>query len=80
MSAISDWTVYCNHDGCMAQGRSDDLPPRDGTAADVRRALKRRGWAVSVPDPNWVRAHQMGSRARGRRLDFCPRHKPGDKS
>ncbi len=57
--------------------RTDDLSLMDGTAADVRKALKRRGWSVNVPDPNWVLVHQMGSRARGRRLDFCPKHKPG---
>jgi hypothetical protein len=75
MSTFShtDWTVICNGttDGwpCGKSERTDALDLRDGsTAADVRRVLKRRGWAVNVPNPD--------QDALLRRLDFCPDHKP----
>lgn len=75
MSAFShtDWTVTCNGlDGkdygkrCQAQGRTDLLVGAI-TAADVRRHLKRLGWAVNVP------VQDVSSAVR--RLDFCPEHK-----
>lgn len=65
MSAFShtDWTVVCDHGGCANSLRTDELELRDGTAGDVRRHLKRHGWAVAVPT------------GRERRADFCPEHK-----
>lgn len=74
MSAIShtDWTIFCDHDGCPRQlGTNDlDIGPGEPKARDVRRILRRRGWAVSVPRPdNPVLFRQP-------RLDYCPDHKP----
>jgi hypothetical protein len=63
-----DWTVICDHPGCMAQARTDTLDLWDGNAASVRKALKQRGWAVAVRDP-------CGPVDRHPRLDFCPDHK-----
>ena len=60
------WTVICNQGNCGAQDRTDTLGLRDGTAADVRRILKRRGWAVNIPNPS--------PGGRPKRLDFCPEH------
>jgi hypothetical protein len=75
VSAFShtDWTVICNgtkEDGspCPLQLCSADFDLRDGTAAYVRKALKARGWLVSVHGP------ADGSR-RVQRLDYCPGHK-----
>lgn len=79
MSVISytDWTVTCNglddrpySERCPAQGSTAEIDRADvKTAADVRRYLKKRGWAVNV--------RVSGENNRGRRLDFCPAHKPG---
>lgn len=74
MSAFphTGWTVICNGetDGrpCPKSERTDTLDLMDGTAADVRRVLKRWGWAISVPNPDPDSVL--------RRLDFCPDHKP----
>ena len=60
------WTVACNgHGSCRHEGRSDILGVRN--AADVRKALKARGWDTDVPNPD--------PRGESRRLDFCPQHK-----
>lgn len=73
MSATSwtDWTVSCDaEEGCgesLGTHETDcGTAAAPGTAADVRRVLRRRGWAVSVPD-------SAGGR---RRKDFCPAHRP----
>lgn len=71
MSAISytDWTILCDGEGCPRQLSTQDLDmgamSELATAAGVRRTLRKRGWAVSVPNA-------QGSR---RRRDFCPDHK-----
>lgn len=83
MSTFShtDWTVICNgaeDDGrpCMEQGRTDTFDLHDGSsAADVRAILKRRGWAVNVPQGG-RRYDSAGRPIRQQRLDFCPKHKP----
>ncbi len=64
MSAIShtDWTVYCNHPGCHEQVTGSERESR----ADVRAALRKRGWATGV-----------GDGPRPLREGFCPPHKPG---
>ena len=71
MSTFShtDWTVTCDGPGCLAQLRTDQIGGMNPTAADVRKSLKRRGWAVNVRQPS----HDG---LRERRLDFCPKHKP----
>lgn len=69
MSAISntDWTVICDSDepapGCPSQLAGADLMANPN-ATELRRILRKRGWAVSVDD---------GS---GRRRDYCPCCKP----
>ena len=64
-------TVICNGtdngQSCPEQGDSDSLGLRDAVASTVRRHLKARGWAVSVPNP------EPGNSVR---LDLCPAHKP----
>lgn len=55
--------VLCDHEGCLAQLRSDTLDLNmDATTATVRRIARRRGWQVSVPG------------ARRHRRDYCPEH------
>lgn len=67
MSTFShtDWTVICDYPDCTAQERTDTLnfSMHKSTATNVRKVLKRRGWAVAV---------FIG---RERRADFCPAHK-----
>jgi hypothetical protein len=68
MSAIShtDWTVFCNHEGCPKSFGTHEMDGMDLTAATVRKHLRRWGWATGVKNPN-------GS---SHRLDYCPDHKP----
>jgi hypothetical protein len=74
MSALSrtDWQIVCDmagaearSPGCHIQIGSDDLDMVDPTAAKVRRAAKRRGWAVGVQQDSMYGARQ-------KRLDYCP--------
>lgn len=61
----TDWTVICDYPLCTAQERTDtlNLSTHESTATNVRKVLRRRGWAVAVPT------------GRERRADFCPEHK-----
>jgi hypothetical protein len=59
----TDWTVICDHPGCGASERTDQLDMQNGTATEVRKVLRRRGWLVAVSRPEM------------RPVDFCPDHK-----
>jgi len=66
-SRYVDYTVTCDHDGCV-QGMHTSELPWGATTADVRSKLERHGWTVAVraPDAEWG----------AKRLDYCPDHKP----
>lgn len=69
MSTFShtDWTVICDYSDrcghCPASERTDLLELPNGTATEVRKVLRRRGWAVAV------------FTGREKTADFCPEHK-----
>jgi hypothetical protein len=56
-------TVRCDGPSCPSQGRTDVFEV--GTATQLRKILKKRGWLVNCPDDET-----------GRRKDYCPRHRP----
>lgn len=72
MTATShtDWFVRCDAENCTEQLGTDDINAgtvgHGGTAAEVRRVLRQRGWAVSV----------LAADGGRRRMDFCPAHNP----
>ncbi len=66
-SSYTDWRIGCDQGGCTAEAWSSQIGLMDGTAASVRKILRRRGWLVNIPNPS-----PGGS---PRRLDYCPNHK-----
>jgi hypothetical protein len=49
--SCTDWLVRCNGPQCQAQRWASELLGRDLTAKDVRKSLRRQGWAVALPNP-----------------------------
>ena len=65
--SFTDCSISCDHPGCHARHFASNITTAlDLTAAELRKELKRRGWTVSIKNPE------------GRqRKDFCPLHTPG---